>query len=293
VKYTRERLELNDGDCMDLDVVFSNWDTLVVMLHGLEVSSNANYIASVSKHLSSQKVDAVVVNFRGCSGEENRLFESYHSGKTDDLDAVIKHINKKHDYKKIIVLGYSLGGNLVLKYMGEQGDKLDKNITGAIAISVPCDLTGSSIVLGKSTNRIYLIRFMITLRKKTLQKLKKFPDSILSKKRIRAAKDFKDFDNLYTAPAHGFKDADDYYKKNSSKQFLSNISKPTLLVNALDDTFLSEECFPFEIAKDNKHLFLETPKYGGHVGFNTKFIGTNGLWLEKRIYDFINEYSIQ
>ena len=293
VNYTREGLELNDGDFMDLDFVFSNCDTLVVILHGLEGSSNANYIASISKYLSKQKTDAVVVNFRGCSGEENRLFESYHSGKTDDLDAVIKHINKEHNYKKIIVLGYSLGGNLVLKYMGEQGENLDKSITGAIAISVPCDLTGSSIALSRSTNKIYLLRFMITLRRKTLQKLKKFPNSFLNKQKIRATKSFKDFDNLYTAPAHGFKDAEDYYIKNSSKQFLAKITKPTLLLNALDDTFLNDECFPFEIAKENKYLFLETPKHGGHVGFNSKFIGTNGHWLEKRIYDFIKDHSIQ
>ena len=98
---------------------------------------------------------------------------------------------------------------------------------------------------------------------------------------------------MYTAPAHGFKDAEDYYIKNSSKQFLAKITKPTLLLNALDDTFLNDECFPFEIAKENKYLFLETPKHGGHVGFNSKFIGTDGHWLEKRIYDFIKDHSIQ
>ena len=177
--------------------------------------------------------------------------------------------------------------------MGEQGKNTPKNLKCAIAISVPCDLTGSSIALTRATNKIYLKHFLITLRKKTLLKLEKFPDSFLIKEQILAANSFKDFDNLYTAPAHGFKDAEDYWQKNSSKQFLSNIIKPTLLVNALDDTFLNEDCFPIEIAKESSHLFLETPKYGGHVGFNSKFIGTNGHWLEKRIYDFINEHSIQ
>lgn len=293
VNYTRERLELNDGDFLDLDFVFSNCDTLVVILHGLEGSSNSNYISAISKYLSKQKVDVAAVNFRGCSGEDNRTFKSYHSGKTEDLDAVIKHINKEHNYKKIVVLGYSLGGNLVLKYMGEQGDNIDKKITGAIAISTPCDLTGSSIALSRSTNKIYLLRFMITLRSKALQKLKKFPTSFLNKEKILATKNFKDFDNLYTAPAHGFKDAEDYYMKNSSKQFLANITKPTLLVNALDDTFLNDDCFPYEIAKESKYLFLETPKHGGHIGFNSKLIGTSGHWLEKRIYNFIKDHSIQ
>lgn len=286
VDYKRHRLELKDGDFMDLDFLFSYADTILIALHGLEGSTNSTYIKAVSEYFDSNNIDVCAVNFRGCSGEDNRLFESYYSGRTEDLEAVIKFVNSEFNYKNIILLGYSLGGNMTLKYLGEQGENLPKNIKCSFGISVPCDLTDSSNQLSNTNNKVYLKRFLIDLKKKTLEKNKKFPDSFLSEEKIKAVKNFKQYDDLYTAPAHGFKDAEDYWEKNSCKPFLENITIPTLIINALDDTFLGDLCYPYEISQSHEHVFLETPKHGGHVGFNSKLIGKSGYWLEKRIYEF-------
>ncbi|AOW19523.1 YheT family hydrolase [Urechidicola croceus] len=290
VQFSRERIELKDGDFLDLDFSEVNSKTIVIALHGLEGSSESKYILAITNILNQNNVDTVAVNFRGCSGEDNRLLSSYHSGKTEDLEAVIQYIDKFRSYKNIIILGYSLGGNVTLKFLGEKNTNINSKIKCAIAISVPCDLTGSSIELAKTRNKIYMNRFMITLKQKALGKLNKFPNSFLDKDTITKAKNFYDYDNLYTAPAHGFLNAEDYWIKNSSKPFLKDIKVPTLLINALDDTFLSKECYPIEIAKKHKYLFLETPKNGGHVGFNSKIIGKKGYWLENRIAQFLKEY---
>lgn len=287
--YKRKRLELEDGDFIDLDFSTNNSDTVVIALHGLEGSSESKYILAISKYLNKENIDVVAINHRGCSGEPNRLMQSYHSGRTDDLNAVLNYLDKNYNYQKIIILGYSLGGNMTLKYLGEQGENILEKVKCGIAISVPCDLTTSSVALESNENKIYMKKFMKTLKPKALHKLKQFPNSFLKEDKILAVQSFYDHDNLYTAPAHGFKDAEDYWKKNSSKPFLSNIKIPTLLINALDDTFLSEECYPIEAAENNGSFFLEMPKHGGHVGFNSKVISEKGFWLEKRILKFIKQ----
>ncbi len=290
INYKRERLELDDGDFMDLDISSVNSDTVIIALHGLEGSSESTYILALSKVLNSRDIDVIAVNLRGCSGEHNRILASYHSGKTEDLEAVIKHVNKNYDYKKIILVGYSLGGNITLKYLGEQGENLHQKIKCAIAVSVPCDLTGSSVALKRKENTAYMHRFLKSLKEEAIYKNTLFPEGKINLTEILNAKNFEDFDNAFTAPVNGFKDAQDYWVKNSSKPFLHAIKIPTLMVSALDDTFLSKECFPFEIAKNHKMLQLETPKYGGHVGFNSTFYGKNGHWLEKRIFNFLRGY---
>ncbi len=286
VNYTRERMNLSDGDFLDLDFIRNNSETLLIALHGLEGSSNSPYIKAISKHFDLQGIDICAVNFRGCSGEDNKFLYAYHSGKTEDLHEVIQYINAKHDYKNILIVGYSLGGNVTLKYLGEQKFDIPMNVKSAIAISVPCDLASSSTVLAQKHNKLYMKQFLRTLKKKILLKSQKFPDSFIDIERIKAAKNFKDYDDAYTAPAHGFKDVEDYWAKNSSKQFLNTISIPTLILSAADDTFLSNECYPTKIVEENQHILLEVPKYGGHVGFNSKVIGKNGFWLEKRVLDF-------
>jgi len=177
-----------------------------------------------------------------------------------------------------------------LKYLGEQGVNLHPKIKCGVAISVPSDLKGSSGALSSKENKLYMKKFLETLKSKTLEKLERFPDSFLKKDKILAVQNFYDYDNLYTAPAHGFKNAEDYWEKSSSKPCLPKIKIPTLMVSALDDTFLSKSCYPFEIAKNHNSLYLETPKYGGHVGFNSKIFSKNGFWLEKRILEFLKQY---
>lgn len=286
IQYKRERIETPDKDFIDLDFSSVNSKILVIAMHGLEGSSNSKYIRSVINHLNSQNIDSVAVNFRGCSGEDNKHLYSYNSGKTDDLAVILNHVLNIYNYKSIVLLGYSMGGNITLKYLGETNN-IPSEIKAAIAISVPCDLEGSSNSLSSWNNTIYMNRFLKTLKEKSLSKIEKFPKNILNKSAILNSKTFEDFDNAVTAPLFGYKNAKDYWTQCSAKQFIPSIKTPTLVINALDDTFLSESCFPFSEAKNHKQLYLEVPKYGGHVGFNTSFVGKDQLWSENRIIQFI------
>ena len=276
---------------MDLDFSTVGSKTIVIALHGLEGSSKSKYIVSIANQLNKNNIDIVAVNFRGCSGEQNRVYSSYHSGRTEDLNAVIQYITDYYSYQKIILLGFSLGGNMALKYLGEHNHNLHKNITCALAISVPCDLASSSEALKHPRNFIYMKRFLRTLKSKTLEKLTNFPNAPLDNKKIENVRNFYDYDTLFTAPANGFLSAEDYWEQSSCKKYLQNINIPTLLVISKDDTFLGESCYPFEIAKNHTYLHLEVTKYGGHVGFNQQLFGKNGFWLEKRIISFIAEQN--
>ncbi len=290
INYARERITTPDDDFMDLDFSLTGSDTLVVAMHGLEGSSQSNYIISVTNYLNQQNFDVAAVNFRGCSGEDNRKIYAYNSGKTDDLDTILTYLTTNYDYQKIVLLGYSMGGNITLKYLGEQALRFPQ-VKCAIGVSVPCDLEGSSHALQAPQNKLYILRFLRSLIEKGVEKAEKYPDSILDADEIRRSKNFIDLDNSLTAPLFGFKDAFDYWQQSSSKQFLKDISIPTLVLSALDDTFLSESCYPFEIAQNHNSLYLETPKYGGHVGFNSPMWKSLNNWSERRIADFIKSWT--
>lgn len=286
-QYERKRIETSDGDFLDLDFSKVNSSKIVIIIHGLEGSSDSKYVQSLSQVLNENNYDALALNLRGCSGGPNRLLSSYHSGKTDDLEGVISYLETQFFYEEIAIVGYSLGGNMTLKYLGEKGNQISKKVKSTVTISVPCDLKGCSESLSKFWNTLYMQQFLITLKEKALLKLNAFPDSFLHKEKIQKIKNFYDFDNLYTAPAHGFKNAFDYWEKCSSRQFIPQIKIPTLLLTAQDDPFLSASCFPITEAKENKYFSLEITKYGGHVGFNDNFSKPKSFWLENRILEFL------
>lgn len=282
----RERLQLPDGDFMDIDWSFADKPSqkVAILLHGLEGNAQRTYMKGQAKILNQNGWDAAAVNFRGCSGEDNLSYQSYNAGKTDDLEAIINHILKKDKYTEITLVGFSLGGNLLLKYLGER-ESFPKEIKKAVAISTPLSLKGSLESLNEFSNWVYRNSFLFDLRKKYKTKMKDFPEKM-------TASDYKkitsllEFDNIYTAPAHGFKDALDYYEKNSSLQFLPNIQIPVFILNSENDSFLSSECYPTELVSTMKNLHLEIPKYGGHVGFHQN----NKLYYsEKRAVQFLNE----
>ena len=285
----RERITLPDGDFLDIDWSFSinqknksASSRLVILLHGLEGNAQRTYIKGTGTLLVKNNWDVAGVNYRGCSGETNLSYQSYHSGKTDDLDSAIKHILEKDIYKEIILVGFSLGGNLLLKYLGER-PALPKEIKKGVAISVPTSLKGSLEELIKLENWLYSTSFLIALRKKYKLKMTQFPErmNVLELKKIKS---LLDFDNVYTSKAHGFKDAYDYYEKNSSNQFIPSIKIPTLILNAKNDSFLNQDCYPYKVADKSKNIYLETPLYGGHVGFHK----TNNLYYsEKRTLEFL------
>ncbi len=282
---TRERLVLPDSDFIDIDwsYVKKKANRVAVLLHGLEGNAQRTYIKSMGKKLIAENWDVAAVNFRGCSGEPNKKFVSYNAGKTDDLENIIKFILKKYEYTEIALIGFSLGGNLLLKYLGER-ENTPPEIKKAVAISSPLSLKGSLESLTQFNNFIYRNSFLKDLRKKYKIKMQDFPEKI-STTDIKKINSLLAFDNYYTAPAHGFKDAFDYYEKNSSVNFIENIKIPVLILNAENDTFLSPACYPKKLAESSKNIFLETPKYGGHVGFH---ISNDEYYSEIRTVEFIN-----
>ncbi|RIA09947.1 hypothetical protein OE09_1793 [Flavobacteriaceae bacterium MAR_2010_72] len=284
VKQQRERIVLSDGDFMDLDWSYSKEksDKVIILLHGLEGNGQRPYITGTAKLFNTNGIDAVAINFRGCSGELNRMYRSYHSGATEDLDEVIKHIlNTKH-YTDIYIKGISLGANMALKYVGERDD-LPEQIKAIIAISVPCDLNGSAKELHKLKNVLFHENFKQYLVRRLKQKQLKHPNK-LGIEQIKSIRTLNDFDEVYTSRAHGFNNALDYYYRSSSLQFIHNIKTPTLIINAINDSFLSPECYPVKGAKNNPNVFLEMPQHGGHVGFVTY----NGCYYnEKRALEFV------
>jgi len=290
IKYRRYRIETTDSDFIDFDISTIKSTSAVIIIHGLEGNSNKAYVKGCAKAVNSIGLDALAVNLRGCSEEDNLLISSYHSGKTDDLELIINYALTKLNYHNIYLVGFSLGGNIVLKYLGENNSRNSKAVIAVVAISVPCDLRSTAYELSKSSNRIYLYRFLRTLKRKALIKIKNHNNTTISPVKIKQAKSFYEFDDIFTAPVHGFTNAEDYWNKSSCLQFLDKIDNPCLIINALDDPFLPQECYPNKIADQKSNIYLHTPKFGGHVGFMTNLHFRKILWNEKQITDFFSKY---
>lgn len=282
----RERIDLPDGDFLDLDWTrkADPGERLIILLHGLEGNAQRPYMLGSARIFSESDYDVCAVNFRGCSGEPNLKYRSYHSGVTEDLRTVLQHILRKYDYKQIYLKGFSLGGNLILKFLGEQS-YLTKHITAAAVISVPCDLHDSLLQLNRPENWIYAQRFLKSLREKVAEKQRRFPNEFQAAG-VEQIHSLKDFDDVYTSRAHGFQDAMDYYKKCSSLQFIDSITTPTLLLNAKNDSFLGPRCYPEKHCREHPYVHFESPRYGGHVGF----VDTGVYYYsEKRSLEFLND----
>jgi len=288
--YHRETLLTGDGDFLDLDVVkLSGSDKarrprVVILIHGLEGSADAHYVRAMAVEMNALGWHTVSMNLRGCSGRPNATEKSYHSGSSDDLQAVVEWTEQQFPDCEIAIVGYSLGGNITLKYMGEGIRR--SSVSGAVAVSVPCHLPTSAIVLARMENRIYMHRFMRDLVAKLEAKNRNLGTSF-NIPAFRKMRTFAEFDGAYTAPVHGFASAEDYWTRVSSRQFLQQIDVPTLLINALNDPFLSPECFPTGIAAKSDTFFLETPRFGGHVGFIQSLWSGNHCWQESRVSEFL------
>ncbi len=288
----RERLELPDGDFVDLDWSFATHKKkkLIIITHGLEGDSHRHYVLGMAKLFTENGYDALGWNCRSCSGEMNRLARFYHHGDANDLRFVIDYAIKNFGYDEIVLTGFSMGGSLSLRAVAEFPDQVPAAIKKVIAFSVPCDLLSSVKILSQSTNKIYSSRFLKKLGEKIKQKEKIFPDQ-LSYEGYEKIKHFVDFDNRYTAPLHGFADAYDFYTKASVKPLLPNIKVPSLIVQAKNDTFLSPECFVYEEASQNENLFLQVTNYGGHCGFMLP--GSEFSWAELRALTFASGRGAQ
>lgn len=285
VCYKRERIQTPDDDFLDLDWSCSGGKPLAVISHGLEGDSRRAYVRGMVKALNDAQVDCLAWNYRTCSGETNRQLRMYHNGCTDDLDLVVRHAVAK-GYANIILMGFSMGGNLSLLYLGQQSRSILPQIKGAVNFSVPVDLKDAAIQLGRASNTVYMQRFLRMLHRKIKAKMVLFPDQIDDRGYDRI-KDFKAYDDRYTAPIHGFKSAEDYWAKCSCGPLLERIRVPSLIVNAGDDPFLGASCYPYQDST-NPNIHWEVPKYGGHVGFMDRRV--NGTyWSESRTVDFIHE----
>lgn len=291
VTLERERLELEDGDFLDLEWRREGAGRLAILSHGLEGDAGASYIQGMAGTLVRRGWDVLAWNYRGCSGEMNRLPRFYHSGATEDLEAVLGHALRVHPANQIDLVGFSLGGNLTLKYLGERGDSVSPRLGRAVAFSVPCDLACSSRMLDTGFNReVYMRRFIKTLADKVRRKHSMFPEA-MDPSGLESIRTFREFDDRYTAPLHGFRDAEDYWERSSSKSFMEGIRVPALLVNAENDPFLGPGCYPREQADRNPFFMLEVPKSGGHVGFSRSGPGRGEDWMSLRAARFLTSGS--
>jgi uncharacterized protein len=288
VIYERERLELSDGDFLDLDWLKNKSTKLVIISHGLEGSSERHYSKGMAKYFFQRGWDAIAWNCRGCSGEINRLPRFYHHGATEDLKAVVDHAIQLGRYTSIALVGISMGGSMTLKYLGEQSNQLHPSIKKAATFSVPCDLGSGAAELDKPNKKFYLQRFLKKLSKKIEAKSKVYPQMV-SHEGFDKIKSFRQFDDRYTAPLHGFVGAQDFYQRTSALNFIPSITTSVLIANALNDPFLPDACYPYEIAKNHPYVFLEIPATGGHVGFT--LAGKEENWMEVRAFEFISKNS--
>ena len=281
--YFRERFYLADDDFIDLDWVRQGNRRVMVLVHGLEGSSSQNYMRTMAQSFKKDKWDVVALNLRGCSGELNHAPRLYHAGDTGDLGEVLRSLMQSGDYDYAGLVGFSLGGNIVLKLAGEWKKDAIPFIIGAAALSVPCDLASSANQISSQGNQFYLRYFLRSLKKKVVKKARQFP-GLLNLDGLDKINSFHSFDNRYTAQLHGFKDAMEYWTTCSSQQFLPYIEVPTLIINASDDPFLTDTCYPYQEAKQNPWVNLRVPSTGGHMGF----WNWSGSWLPGQVRTFFS-----
>jgi hypothetical protein len=292
VAYQRERWVLPDGDFIDLDWMeappdISKSAPLLVLFHGLEGDSRGHYALTLMDAARKRGWRGVVPHFRGCSGEPNRLPRAYHSGDSAEIDMILRRLRREHPGAPLFAIGVSLGGNALLKWLGENGPEAARVVDAAAAVSAPLDLTAAGHQLDRGFNRLSYVRHLLrTLKPKALQKITahRLP---IDPKVVRKTGTLYAFDELYTAPMHGFRNADDYWRRASSKPWLNSIAVPTLIVNAKNDPFMPATVLPAP-EEVSAHVTLEFPDEGGHVGFVSGPFPGNLSWLPARVLDFLS-----
>lgn len=270
VPWKRKRLETDDDDFLDLDYMdHHDSDRAILLVHGLEASSQAPYIRRAAAAFDREGFDVYAMNFRGCSGEINRQKRFYSAFATDDMEQILSVELAR--YREVYLMGFSLGGSITLRYLTGKDRALPKNLVRAVAISTPLDLKGASLLLEGTWSRwIYHKRFLGFLRGKLKTKYRTYPELFTEKPDLGAISRLSLFDRHITAKDFGFRDEWDYYENSSSLPDLGNLSIPVYLLNAKDDPVLSPHCFPEDLARESTHLHLEVSDHGGHIGFLDK-----------------------
>jgi predicted alpha/beta-fold hydrolase len=287
-----ERWETDDGDFIEVHRLDAEAGRpRLVLLHGLEGSPRSHYVSGLLAQARARGWGADLLVFRSCGSEPNRLLRSYHSGETGDLDLLVRRVLDDHRESVVVLAGVSLGGNVLLKWLGERGAELPSRVAAAAAVSVPFDLARSARRIDRGFSRVYQAHFLRTLREKARAKQRRFPDALESRD-IDGARTLWAFDDVVTARVHGFRDAADYYARSSSIGFLARIRLPTLLLSAVNDPFLPPAVLDevAVIARDNPSLSLEFPSAGGHVGFVTGPAPWRAsYYAESRVASFLDE----
>ena len=285
VQWRRERWGTPDGDFVDVDfvdgVAGAPW---VHLYHGLEGSSNSSYARAIMHRVRMRGWNGSVFHFRGCSGEPNLLPRAYHSGDADEIDWSMREIKLRALRSRVYAVGISLGGNALAKWLGESGPAAWSMVDGAAVVSAPLDLMAAGEALGRGFALNYTRHFLETLKASSLAKLERHPE-LYDADRVRRSRTLREFDNVVTAPLHGFRDTDDYWTRASAKPLLANIRVPTLVINARDDPFLPESALPTQLEVSDA-VKLEFPARGGHVGFVSGPFPGNLHWLPSRIFHF-------
>jgi hypothetical protein len=291
--YRRERLELADGDFLDLDWAArsavddaAGRGRLAIISYGMEGNAERGYVAGMVRALHGAGWDALVWNYRSCGGEPNRKVHFYHGGLIGDLQAVVQHA-LRGGYRELALIGFSLGGNLTLNYLGRGSAEVPDAVRCAVAISAPVDVEDCARVMRRADNRLYVHRFLKSFRERIRRKMRAMPGKI-SDTPFAQIRTLEDYDERYTAPHFGFQSVPDFYRFVSSRYWLHRVAVPTLIVNARNDPFMGPDCFPVEEARLNPRVHLEMPASGGHLGFlGARRQGMN--WVEARALAFLAE----
>lgn len=283
--YTREKISTPDGDFLNLDWRYqTDKKKLVILFHGLEGDSKRTYLNTCSDYFYAQGFNVLAWNHRSCGGEMNQTIRLYHHGVTDDADCVINKAITE-GYEAIYLIGYSMGGAIIVNYLGEYNTPAQ--VKAAAVFSIPLSLKSCADTLKVFPNTVYLNNFKKTLVPKFIEKAKQFPGKV-NEEMIDKIKSFDEIDEFFTAPLHGYGSKEEYYHKASPATVLDHVTVPTLIVNAANDPFLGEECYPKERFLNYNHIYFEVPKYGGHCAFPLK--ETSYSWAEIRAYEFLKDY---
>lgn len=295
--YRREQLTTPDGDFIDVDYCGTGKQPLVILLHGLTGSSQSGYIKGLQRALSKQGLRSAALNFRGCSGQSNNRARCYHSGESEDIHFLYHTLRQREPDTPIAAVGFSLGGNVLLKWLGEQGENLD--LFAAIAVSVPLLLGICATKLDNGLSKRYRGNLLKELRGYMHSKLQHLENMGYTKEAMKIKElgdlstinSFWQYDDRVVAKLHGFQDVHDYYNRSSSRQYLKSITVPTLLIQSVDDPFMTPEVLPGP-DETSLHVQLEFTQHGGHVGFISGRIPLRPrYWLERRVPEFLLEHA--
>lgn len=293
----RERWDTPDGDFIDVDWLVAPPGAplgvppapLVILFHGLEGSSASHYARALMRATAARRWHGVVVHFRGCSGEPNRLPRAYHSGDIAEIHWILSRMRLLHADAPLFAVGVSLGGNALLKWLGKHESAAMGLVDAAAAVCAPVDLVAAGMSLGSGFNLAYAQHFLRTLKRAALAKLERFP-GLFDRSKVLAARTLYEFDNAVTAPLHGFRNTEDYWLRASSKPWLRRIRVPTLLLNTLNDPFLPAAALP-QLHQVSRHVLREFPREGGHVGFVSGAFPGHLDWLPQRLLAFFADVA--